>query len=79
MTDVRGELLAATRRYQQTGVAHEEARRTAIAAVLAALRSGMGPAEVERLSPFTGAYIRKLARDEGIPPSPPGPKRSVKS
>jgi hypothetical protein len=76
MADVRKELVAATRHYEQTDVAHEEARKAAISAVLAALRAGIGPAEVERLSPFTGTYIRKLARDEGIPPAPPGPKRS---
>lgn len=77
MTDVRDELAAATRRYRRTEAAHEEARLAAIAASLAALRAGVGPAEVERLSPFTGAYLRKLAREEGIPPAAPGPKRSA--
>lgn len=76
MTDVRDELVAATRRYRRTEAAHEESRQAAITAVLAALRGGVGPSEVERLSPFTGAYIRKLAREHGIPPAPPGPKRS---
>jgi hypothetical protein len=45
-----------------------------IDAVIAALRADLGPSEVERLSPFTGAYIRKLAREHGIPPA--GPCRS---
>lgn len=44
-------------------------------AVLAALRGGVPPTEVERLSPFTAAYIRRTARAEGIPPAAPGPKR----
>ncbi|MEV4493161.1 hypothetical protein AB0K04_23965 [Micromonospora coxensis] len=43
--------------------------------MVAALRGGIGPAEVERLSPFSGAYVRKLAREHSIPPAPPGPKR----
>jgi hypothetical protein len=77
MTDARSALAAATRRYERTEAAHEEARREAIEAVLAALRGGVGPTEVERLSPFTAAYVRKLARENGIPPAPPGPKRAV--
>lgn len=76
MADERDALIAATRRYEQTGTAHEDARQQAIQAVLAALRGGIGPTEVERLSPFTGTYIRKIARENGVPPAPPGPKRS---
>ena len=78
MSDPRRDLAEATRRYERTEVAHEEARQAAIDAVIAALRAGIGPAEVERLSPFTGAYIRKLARERGIPPAPPGPKSSLR-
>jgi hypothetical protein len=79
MNAVRDDLAAATRRYRRTETAHEEARQDVINAVLAALRAGVGPTEVERLSPFTGAYIRKLARDNGIPPAPPGPKRAAEA
>jgi hypothetical protein len=74
MTDLRAALVAATERYQSTEADHEEARRAAIDAVLAALRADIGPTEVERLSPFTAAYIRRLAREQGIPPASPGPK-----
>lgn len=77
MTDARSALAAATRRYEQTEAAHEDARREAIEAVLVALRAGVGPSEVERLSPFTAAYVRRLARENGIPPAPPGPKRAI--
>lgn len=77
MADERSALAAATRRYERTENAHEAARRDAIEAVLAALRAGIGPSEVERLSPFTAAYVRKLARENGIPPAAPGPKRVV--
>lgn len=75
MADERDELIAATKRYERTEAAHEVARQQAIQAVLAALRVGVGPTEVERLSPFTGAYIRKIARENGVPPAAPGPKR----
>jgi hypothetical protein len=75
VTDPRDELVAATRRYRRTETAHEEARQAVIDAVVTALRANLGPSEVERLSPFTGAYIRKLAREHGIPPAGPGPKR----
>ena len=74
MSDPRHELVAATTRYKRSAAAHEDARQAAIAAALAALRAGIGPTEVERLSPFTGAYLRKLARESGIPAATPGPK-----
>src|ERR671936_402453 len=74
MPDTREALSAATRRYRRTEAAHEEARQEVINAVIAALRDGVGPTEVERLSPFTSAYIRKLARDNGVPPVPHGLK-----
>jgi hypothetical protein len=79
MSDVREDLAAATRRYKRTETAHADARQEAIDAVIAALRAGVGPTEVERLSPFTGAYIRKLARANGIKPAPPGPKRATQT
>ena len=79
MSDAREALAAATRRYRRTEGAHEEARQETINAVLAALRAGIGPTEVERLSPFTGAYIRKVAREAGIPPASPGPKRTARA
>ncbi|GAA1554404.1 hypothetical protein GCM10009741_68610 [Kribbella lupini] len=77
MADLRDDLSAATRRYRETEAAHEEARQEVLAAVLASLRAGVTPTEVERLSPFTAAYIRKVARAEGVPPAPPGPKRAA--
>jgi hypothetical protein len=79
MADEREALIAATRRYQRTEATHEDARREAINAVIAALRAGIGPTEVERLSPFTGAYIRKVARENGVPPAAPGPKRVARA
>ena len=76
VTDPRDELIAATRRYRRTETAHDEARLATIQAVVAALLAGVGPTEVERLSPFTGAYIRKIARENQVPPAAPGPKKS---
>lgn len=74
MTDPRAVLINATKRYRQTEATHTEARQAAIEAVLAALRADVPPTEVERLSPFSGAYIRKIARENQIPPASPGPK-----
>jgi hypothetical protein len=74
VADIREELADKTRRYRETESAHEAARQAVIAAALAALRDGVTPNEVEELSPFTAAYVRRLARAEGIPPAPPGPK-----
>src|ERR1051326_7684551 len=75
MADARAQLTAATRRYRTTEADHEQARQAALNPVVPALRASIGPAEVPRLSPFTPAYVRKIARDNGIPPAPPGPKR----
>jgi hypothetical protein len=75
VTDLRDELKSATLRYRETEAAHEQSRTEMLAAVLAALRGGVPPTEVERLSPFTAAYIRRVARAEGVPPATPGPKR----
>jgi hypothetical protein len=45
------------------------AGKAAVPKALALLRAGVGPSEVIRLSPFSDAYIRKLARRAGIPPA----------
>ena len=56
----------ATRRYQQTEKAHERAREEVISAVVQALEAGERPTDVTSWSPFTAAYVRKLARGHGI-------------
>ncbi|MER7131235.1 hypothetical protein [Streptosporangium saharense] len=61
---------ASTHRYRETEAAHEKSRQAVIADVLAALRAGERPTDVVARSPFTDAYIRKLARDNGIEAKP---------
>ncbi len=76
MTEAK-ELVAldkATDKYRRTGEAHDAARQEAIAAVVAALRANVQPTVVAKRSPFTDAYVRKIARDHGIPPARPGIK-----
>ena len=68
MSDELEHLDETARAYERTGTAHEKARLAAIDAVIAALRTGHRPAEVARRSPFTDAYVRKLARQHGIAP-----------
>jgi len=55
-----------TRRYRETEAAHEESRQAVIADVVAALRAGERPTDVVARSPFTDAYVRRLARENGI-------------
>jgi hypothetical protein len=65
-----GELEAveqATSQYRRTEQAHEDSRGAVTAAVLAALRAGQRPTDVAAKSPFTETYVRRLARDNGIP------------
>ena len=64
----------ATERYRQTDEAHKEARTAAMAAVVDALRAGESPTDVTKRSPFTSAYVRQIARKNGIEPAKPGPK-----
>jgi hypothetical protein len=56
-----------TRRYRDTDAAHEESRKAVTASVLAALRAGAKPTAVAAASPFSEIYVRKLARENGIP------------
>jgi hypothetical protein len=38
-----------------------------LAAVVAALKAGKRPTDVASWSPFSAAYLRRLARDAGVP------------
>lgn len=58
-----------TQRYRTTEAEHEKSREAVIADVLAALRAGKRPTDVVDRSPFTAAYVRRLARDQGIEPA----------
>lgn len=66
----------ATDRYREAKKAHDEARDAAVAAVVEALRAGERPTDVTNRSPFTSAYVRRIARDHDIEPAKPGPKAS---
>lgn len=59
-----------TARYRETENAHEQARQDVIAAALAALTARERPTDVAEHSPFTDAYIRRLARENGIKAQP---------
>lgn len=67
----------ATSRYRQTEAAHEDARQQAMRAVVAALKADKRPTDVVDRSPFTAAYVRRIAREAGIEPAKPGPKKKV--
>lgn len=62
----------ATRAYRATETAHKEARDATIAAALGALAAGKRPTDVAARSPFTDAYIRRVARERGIAPAKKG-------
>ena len=66
MSDHEQAVRDATRRYRQTEKAHEDAREKVVAAVVKALEAGERPTDVTAWSPFTAAYVRKLARAHGI-------------
>jgi hypothetical protein len=59
-----------TMRYQATEAEHQQAREAVTQAVLSALRAGQPPTAVAKASPFSEIYVRKLARENGIPDYP---------
>ncbi len=66
----------ATTRYKDTEREHEKSRTTVIKAVVAALRADKRPTDVADRSPFSPAYVRRIAREHGIDPASPGPKKT---
>jgi hypothetical protein len=66
----------AARRYRATEAKHAAAREDAKEAVIAALKAGERPTDVAAVSPFTAAYVRVLAREQGIEPAKRGPKKA---
>lgn len=67
----------ATAHYRETEAAHDKARDAAATAVVEALRAGERPTDVTNRSPFTAAYVRRIARENGIEPAKPGPKKAA--
>lgn len=59
----------ATLGYRAARAERDEAGKTAMLLALRLLRAEVSPTEVTRLSPFTDSYIRKAAREAGIPPA----------
>lgn len=60
---------AAVRRTGRKVAGHDRERAAHLAAVVAALKVGKRPTDVASWSPFTAAYLRKLAREAGVPPA----------
>lgn len=61
------ELAEAAKAYKETKEAHKHAANVAREAVLAALKAGNSVPEVTKAGPFTYAYVRGIAEDNGIP------------
>lgn len=69
MDDPLEVLTKATQRYRKTEAAHDVSRTEVIYSVIEALRAGCRPTDVVAESPFEAAYVRRLARKNGIKPS----------
>lgn len=65
---VERELAKDTARYRRAKAVMAESGAAAMTKALDLLRAGVAPSRIERLSPFTDSYIRKAARDAGLPP-----------
>ena len=64
----------ATHQYRKTESEHAKARDAAVAAVITALHAGETPTDVAEHSPFSPAYVRRIAREHNIAPAKPGRK-----
>lgn len=60
-------LAEAAKAYKETKEAHKRAANVARNAVLAALKAGHSVPEVTKAGPFTYAYVRGIAEENGIP------------
>lgn len=65
--ELREAIRTATRRYNRTKKAHEDARDELTAAIVAGLLGGVRPTDVAEASPFKDARIRQIARENGVP------------
>jgi hypothetical protein len=70
--DTAAELDARARDYARTLADHERARDNLHEAALNAWRAGMRPATIAEHTGLTTSYLRKLARDAGLPAAPTG-------
>lgn len=68
------ELGTVTTRLKRVETEREKLRDKATELVVAALKKQVPPTQVANRSPFSSAHVRKLAREHGIPPAPPGIK-----
>lgn len=69
------ELDQATAEYRQADEIIKAAREKVRQAITKSLKAGMTPTEVNKRSPFTPAYNRRIAEAAGIEPRPKGPKK----
>lgn len=65
----RDELAAAADELRAVDKQRDQAHNRVATAIVRARRAGMTPTEAERLSPFTAAWTRRIAREGGIPPA----------
>ena len=69
MTEDLEKLRAAARSYANYTEKAEQARQQVFTLVISALRAGERPTDVAEASPFTAAYVRRIARENGVDPS----------
>lgn len=62
------ELQTLSRRNERAQAAAEKARTDLHAAIGAALRAGVRPRDVVATTGLTGESIRRIAREQGVPP-----------
>lgn len=71
-----GHLRDCSETYERTRAERESARAAVNEVIIEALESGATPTEVNKLSPFTPAYVRRIAKEAGVAPRPKGPKKT---
>ncbi|WP_018682193.1 hypothetical protein [Actinokineospora enzanensis] len=64
----------ATARYLKAKAELDAATAVVAEEIVVELRRGTPPTDVAERSPYSPAYVRRIAREHGIAPAPPGPK-----
>ncbi|MFD3594373.1 hypothetical protein ACFWU5_16740 [Nocardia sp. NPDC058640] len=76
MTEELDPLREASQNFVRLSEQTEEARQEVFQQILSALRNGQRPVDVADASPFKEAYVRRLARANGIDPAKPRHRRN---
>jgi len=76
MDDLDDRITTASQTYEKAATAAEQAKNALFDVLADAIRTGRSAEDIAGHVRFSAAYIRRIARERGAQPLPPGPKRT---